>query len=441
MYGSAGARAKDLYPAFCAESRKTHGFSIRTEPSSVSWAGLMTIKIEASWLNPRRIRIHGLLLALCLWSIYAADMATPGLRDRNGLTKGTDFLHFYTLGTLALHNDGRDLYDMLAQSRLAVRIAPGTTSTLYVPLYGPQVSLIFSPFARLPYGWALFTWLLLNAAIYGICVYAVWSTCPNLRRHRWTVLILALAFPGFFHLVAWGQTSGLALACFTVAFLALRANRRFAAGLAIGCLIFKPQLALAAAVLFVVSGEGRIVLGAVTSATAQLAAAWAWYGSAVMRNYWHALLHIGDVLALLEPRPYQIHSLRGFWSLLVPWPHLSFALYLCTAAGVLMLAVHVWKSKLALGVRYSALLVTTVLVSPHLTVYDLVILAPAFLLLSDWILGTAGLPSASTTSALLYACYPLFLVGPLAAITYVQLSVPVMVALLWITNAATLNTP
>ena len=34
---------------------------------------------------------------------------------------------------------------------------------------------------------------------------------------------------------------------------------------------------------------------------------------------------------------------------------------------------------------YSALLLSTVLLAPHLTVYDLVILAPAFLLLSDWL--------------------------------------------------------
>ena len=60
----------------------------------------------ASWLTAKRIRIHGLLLAVCLWTTYAVDISTPGLCDRYGLVKGTDFLHFYTLGSLALRGRG-----------------------------------------------------------------------------------------------------------------------------------------------------------------------------------------------------------------------------------------------------------------------------------------------------------------------------------------------
>src|SRR5207249_9252054 len=55
------------------------------------------------------------------------------------------------------------------------------------------------------------------------------------------------------------------------------------------------------------------------------------------------------------------------------------------------------------------LLLATVLVAPHLTVYDLVILAPAFLLLGDWSLQTPPHPLAQSVQALLYISYPLFL--------------------------------
>src|SRR5207249_1526765 len=83
--------------------------------------------------------------------------------------------------------------------------------------------------------------------------------------------ILAMAFPGFFHLILWGQTSGLALLCFTLGFLAINSERHFLAGLAIGSLIFKPQLALAVAAIFLFSGEWRTVLGVISAAAAQLA--------------------------------------------------------------------------------------------------------------------------------------------------------------------------
>jgi hypothetical protein len=66
-----------------------------------------------------------------------------------------------------------------------------------------------------------------------------------------------------------------------------------------------------------------------------------------------------------------------------------------------------------------------------LTVYDLVILAPAFLLLGDW--AQAHRDSALPVSLLLYVCYPLFLLGPLARNTHLQLSVVAMTALLWMT--------
>jgi alpha-1,2-mannosyltransferase len=385
-----------------------------------------------SWFTARRIRIHGLLLALCLWTVYAVDMSTPGLLDRDGLVKGTDFLHFYTLGSLELQGRGDLLYNMRAQAELAHEFVAQAPDSLYVPLYGPQVSLFFAPFAELPYGWALTAWLTVNLLIYAFCCHAVWRNCPNLYRYRWTVLILAIAFPGLFHLLAWGQTSGLALLCFTLAYLALQKDKTLLAGLAIGSLIFKPQLGLAAAVVFLFARLWKLIAGGVMAASIQLAAAWMHYGNEVMRNYLRALMHLEEVLPLLEPRLYQTHSLHSFWSLLLPWPRVAFALYVVSALGVLALAIGAWKNGPSLAVRFSALSFATVLVSPHLTVYDLVILAPAFLLLGDWALGNREQKFALRIQQLLYICYPLFLMGPLARITHLQLSVVAMTALLWI---------
>jgi alpha-1,2-mannosyltransferase len=386
-----------------------------------------------SWLTAKRVRIHSLLLGFCLWTVYAVDMSTPGLLDRNGLVKGTDFLHFYTLGSLALRGRGDLLYNMRAQADLAREFVARAPDSVYVPLYGPQVSLFFAPFARLPYGCALIAWLAVNVLIYAFCCYAVWKNCPSLQAYRWTVLILATAFPGFFHLLAWGQTSALALLCFTLAFLALRRDHALLAGLAVGSLIFKPQLGLAAAVVFVLAREWKVVTGAVMAATVQLATAWMHYGSEVMHTYLRALRNVEGVLPLLEPRLYQTHSLRSFWSLLLPWPHVAFGLYVVTAIGILVLAVRCGQSKAPLSIRFSALLFATVLVSPHLTVYDLLILAPAFLLLSDWTVAHREQPFALRIQQLLYLCYPLFLIGPLVRITHLQLSVVAMTALLWIT--------
>jgi hypothetical protein len=390
----------------------------------------MRLTEAASGLTARRLRAHGLILVLCLWSVYCWNMATPGLRDRAGNLKGTDFLHFYTLGSLALAHRGADLYSLDMQSALAAQRVTEAAGIHYLPLYPPQVSMFFAPFAWLSYPYALVLWLTFCALVCGLCCYAIWRACPHLRNHKLTVLILAVAFPAFWHLIAWGQTSALALACFTLAFLALRAKREFAVGLALGCLIFKPQLAIAAGVIFLFTFRWKVIAGAVVAAAAQLSAAYFYYGAAPLRDWIHTLLNLLAVLPLLEPRIYQTHSLRTFWTMLIPWPSVSLALYAITAIVVCALTVSCWRSSLSLSLRYSALLLSTVLLAPHLTVYDLVILAPAFLLLSDWIVAHASQAATGRLAILLYLAFILPLIGPLARWTHFQLSVPVMGALL-----------
>src|SRR5262249_41985034 len=115
-------------------------------PSSGESAPLRT-----SWLTAKRLRVHGLMLGVCLWSFYIWSMSTPGLIDRRGNLKGTDFLPFYTLGALANRHDAADLYNMDVQAALAARLVPPAAGIRYLPLYPPQVSVFLGPLARLPY--------------------------------------------------------------------------------------------------------------------------------------------------------------------------------------------------------------------------------------------------------------------------------------------------
>jgi alpha-1,2-mannosyltransferase len=362
------------------------------------------------------------LLAACLWSVYALDLATPGLRDRAGHIKGADFLHFYTAGYLLRVGRLDALYDPAALSAYQLRLVPESVQNYFVASYGPQVYLPFSVLARLPYGWGALAWALLNCALYFACCYALWRACPKLQPYPRTVLLLAAAFPGFFSLVAFGQTSGPALALFTLAFLALRSKRNFLAGLAIGSLIYKPQLGLAAAVVFLLAAEWRVLAGAVAAAAAQISFAWAWFGNAVMKQYFNSLLRTSQTLPFIEPRLYQLHSLRGFWLLLMPWRAVATVLYGFSAIAVLGLAVLCWRSRASLAPRYAALLIATVLAAPHLMAYDLVILAPAFLLLGSWVLQD-GQATVTPVRVLLYLCYGLPLLEPVAKFAHLQFSV------------------
>jgi glycosyl transferase family 87 len=385
-----------------------------------------------SWLSAKRIRAHGILLAATLWALYIWTMATPGLRDRNGNLKGTDFLHFYTLGSLAIEHRGADLYDINAQAKLTAQRVPEAAGIRYLPLYPPQVSLLFMPLAHLSYGRALALWWFFSAALYALCCYGVWRLCPNLKPHGITVVILAAGFPAFFHLIAWGQTSALALACFTTYFFLIRQRRDFLAGIALGCLIFKPQLGLAAAVLFVSIGAWKVILGGTLSALAELSIGVVYYGINPLRAWFHTLWNVRAVSTMLEPRPYQTHSLRTFWSMLIRWTTMSSALYVISAIVVIVWTIRVWKRSKSWAPRFSLLLLATVLVSPHLTVYDLVILAPVIFLLSDWLIGQPRTQHTNIMGTLLYLVYFLPLIGPLARWSHVQLSVVAMGAVAYL---------
>lgn len=384
------------------------------------------------WLTPRRLRAHGSIVGIVLWSIYLWTLTTPGLRDRNGNLKGTDFLHFYTLGLIARQHRGPELYDMKIQSELAAAHVPQAAGIHYLPLYPPQTSIAFAPFAHLSYAHALAFWWIISALLYFLCCYRIWRTCPNLRAHGVTVAILAAAFPGFFHLIVWGQSSAIALACFAGAYLSLCSKREFMAGILLGCLAFKPQLAVASAVVLLAAGAGKIFIGATVSALVQFLGAILYYGSQAFHDWLWMLGNWRSELPFLEPKVYQTHCLRTFWSMLIPLPGPAFALYAITTVLALAMTIVLWRRPTTpLAVRFSALMFATVLAAPHLTVYDLVILAPAFLLLSDWLISPPRKPFSAQIGAALYCVYMFPLVGPLARWTHLQLSVIAMAAILF----------
>jgi hypothetical protein len=169
--------------------------------------------------------------------------------------------------------------------------------------------------------------------------------------------------------------------------------------------------------------------GAVLSAAAQIIAGVTYYGVNPFRSWLQTLWDVPALVPSLEPRPYQTHCLRTFWSMLVPWSGVSLALYVISAIIVLAWTIAIWQRQGPLSLKYSALLLATVLVSPHLTVYDLVILAPAILLLTDWLIPH---PSARQgIGTLIYLVCVLPLLGPFARWIHIQLSVIAMTALLY----------
>jgi hypothetical protein len=377
------------------------------------------------------IRLHLALIpvyawALFVWSAYAIDISPSGRLDRSGHIKGHDFVHDYVLGQIALERSPGELYDFAAQARRTDRIVPDYEDR-YLPVHGPQLSMLFGPFALVPYLSALALWLVFSAVSYLLCCYLCWKRCAALRHYRWASLVLVLGYPAFYLLIAFGATSALAVLSVTAAYVSLKAGHRWLAGFAFGMLFYKPQLGVILPFVFLYGREWRMVTGAAAAVLAQLTAGWWYYGADALRTYFNVVAGLGNVAVDLEPYPLQMQSLRSFFSVLLPWPEWALGLYLVTAAAFVAIAAVSWKRIANLEIRFAILLFCLLLVDPHVNAYDLIVIAPAFILAAGW--GVERGERRPLFWALLYLAFYLPAMPFIVELTHVQVSVLAVAAL------------
>jgi len=255
--------------------------------------------------------------------------------------------------------------------------------------------------------------------------------CPRLHRWPWTTVGLLAAAPALHFALGYVQASMIGLACVTTGYLALRAGRPFLAGIAIGTLVYKPPLGLAFAAVFVCAREWRIVAGAALGAATQIAVGAAYWGPGILRDYLAALTRLPNVATAMEPNRYHMHSWRAFFDLLGLPGGLSFAAYLVASLVTLVVAFRCWRiangpcgrGADGLAQAYSAVVVATLLVDPHLFAYDLVLLVAVLMVLSDCTLAAV---ERRHLWPLLYLCYFAPLFALMADLARVQGSVLVM---------------
>jgi Glycosyltransferase family 87 len=391
-------------------------------------------------LTPRAhasIRLHIALIPayLCLiwgWTDFFSRLPVgPGSEAH----RVRDFAAIaYIPGVIANQGDASALYDSERRAAMLTTLLPNGPPVRYPPFYGPQLSVFFSPLARLPYEWALAAWMGITCLVYFACGYAIWRSCSRLHDRAAAVAVLLLADPTLYYTLSFAQISAIALVCVTGGFLALRAGRPLLAGVCLGSLFYKPSIGVAAALVLgcaslerEASAERRIVAGAIVGAAAQLALAAMFWGPSIVTAYLRA--QIGLVSDMRDEfYIHHLHSWRGFFEILGVPNAAAQTAYVIAAVLVLVLAFRCWRSAAPLEVRYAVLLIATVLVNPHGYVYDAIVLMPALLLLWDWA-EQQHAAFALKFEWLLYFCYLSLFFAIVALVAHVQLSVPALTLL------------
>jgi hypothetical protein len=382
-------------------------------------------------LSYREARAIALILAVILWTIAAAFFtATAGYRSLVGPLKGGDLIFFYTLGQAARSGDLARLYDADYLHEMQKSIMPESDTEHYLPVYPPQAFLVYWPLSYLPFKFALIAWTLIVIAVYAWVVHGCWRASRDAIPDGTFVAIAAAAFLPFWSLVLHGHNTWIVLAAFYLAWRAIGREQRFLAGLALGLLMFKPTFGFALAFIVLASGEWAMLAGIVVCSAGQLAMIATLLHASMVTEYVQLMREVSKVEYLIEPKPWELHSIRALTRLVPEW--IGMPIWLAASAVVIERTWRIWQRATDDGVRIGVLVLATVLVSPHLFTYDATVLTLTFLLVGAWVeRDPIGRTISSQYWGLVCGLYAAFVL-PFARIFFVQVSVLLMAGMLFL---------
>jgi hypothetical protein len=296
--------------------------------------------------------------------------------------------------------------------------------------------VLFAPISGWSFQTALLGWSALTIAGYGLIVWSAWRPVSARLPDRTLLIVAAAAFPPFWMLVLYGQITILVLAAFWAGWAALERRHHALAGAAFGLLAIKPQFAIPLAVVVLARRDWAMLWGAVASVGLQSAAAWVMLGPEAFRGFASTLAFTLNNVDLLESKPIFSHSLRTLTRLVPNW--IGIPLWIVGAVIVLWYTVRVWQSDAPIRVRVGTVILASVLVNPHVIIYDATVLALPLIWFAAYMREEAR--DGSATNFWKTVCWLfLALLIPTSWAIGLQASVLLMVWLLVLVKRAALN--
>lgn len=318
---------------------------------------------RADWLNGLRGRVYSLMgviafAVITVW-IWGRFMAAP-----DGM--GGDFLSFYAASKLALSGQAASVWnpDIHAVAEHAALKGSGGYLAFFYP---PPYLLICWPLALLPYGWAALLWMSGTTAIaVAVLRFALRRTVP---------LIALLAFPAVWINIGCGQNAALTLAILAAGF-SLMDRRPILAGLVLGLMVIKPQLAILLPVVLGASQRWKTFFATGFSALALCGLAWLAIGTDGYAAFFANTTYAREVLnrGLVDPALMQslYAALRVLGIPMTP----AYAAQVLLSLGVIGAAGFIAFRYRPEGLALGALAVSaTAIATPFLLDYDLLITA------------------------------------------------------------------
>jgi len=321
---------------------------------------------RADWLDRDRVLAWcGVLLTLEAVLLGVAALWSYGYFPSLGVSSPTDFVSFYAAGKLAaLGTPGLSYVHGAHAAAEAAAIGPGHS---YVYFYYPPTFLLWCmPLALLPLRGAF---LVFEAASLG-----TWLLVAHhiLRVRGWSWCVPVLAYPAVIWTLFLGQNAFVTAALFGATSLLLD-KKPGVAGIMLGLICYKPQLALIAPIALAAGGHWRAFGTAALTVAFCVALSAALFGADIWNAYLTAFKASGEVyngqvtLGTYITSYGAIRVLGG--NAVMGWT-IQAGISIITAA----LVAWIWRRNPDIAVRSAALAAGMLLSAPVALMYDLTLL-------------------------------------------------------------------
>jgi hypothetical protein len=330
------------------------------------WQGLRS----GQWLTSARMRGYSLiLLGICAIAVAGWIAVSDGLIDRNGKPVGTDFSNVYAAGTLTRQGRPAEAYEPALQHAAEKAVFGDRDVPFYGWHYPPFFFVVAVVVASVPYAWGLSIWLAASLAAYLAVMRAILP--------RPETLLIAAAFPAVFVNIGHGQNGFLTAALLGGALHWLD-RRPWLAGVLIGLLAYKPQFGVLIPVALLAGARWNSIGAAAATVAALVAISFITLGGGVWHAFADSMTFTQTVV--LEQGGTGWEKIQSVFSALRMWGagvHFAYAVQIALALMLAASLAWLWQSDAAFELKAAALATGSLLATPYVLDYDLVVLAVA----------------------------------------------------------------
>jgi len=321
------------------------------------------------WLTRERVLLYSCtMLVLCAIMLAAWGWTSGGFMATDVTRPGVDFSVFWTASHVMLHATPAAVYDYptFARAEAALFGLHG-----FLPwLYPPTLLLLVAPLSLLPYPLCYLMFVCVGARLFAAGTLGVTGFAAQFRQRKFAALVV-LAYPGVFAAAIVGQNALITAALMA---FAVRWTERYPirAGICIGLLATKPQLAVLFPVVLIAARAWKTMWAAAISAAGFVGISVLVCGTQSLRAF-----IVGTSLArelVLENRVlYWPSSPTPFAALRLADASAGMA-YAAQGAVALIAAAaacYVWRCTDDLRMRAAVIAVATLLANPYVWFYEL----------------------------------------------------------------------